>query len=341
VNRRIVLFFAFLPFFAQRVPAAEQPKLAATATQLGISFDRYTVSDAYGRTITFYLSPSPENNSDARLPIVLWVQGSGAQSLFRKNGNGINGGSQNLLRDEARGRARILAVEKAGVSFLDVARRPGGADGASEMFLREHTLDRWGEANAAALRGAWALSGIDASRTLVVGHSEGGIVAAWVAAKLPTVTHVASLAGGGPSQLFSFAEFRAQPNPEDKPGDANLRRQAVYEEWAKIRRDPDSITQFWLGHPYRRWSGFLSHSVTEFLLQSPAKIYLAQGDADKSVAPLSHHVLVAELLARGRDVTSEIITGADHGFNSVTQPESGGAPMRRVFGRVLRWFLIG
>ena len=52
---------------------------------------------------------------------------------------------------------------------------------------------------------------MDAARTLVIGHSEGGIVAAYVAAKLPKVTHVASLAGGGPTQLFDFVS-----NDEDK-----------------------------------------------------------------------------------------------------------------------------
>jgi pimeloyl-ACP methyl ester carboxylesterase len=327
----------FLLFIAVCEMAAQSPRLDADASQLGIRFDRYTVKDALERTITFYLSSVAPNDHDIR-PIILWVQGSGAQSLFSRQGNVIAGGSQNLLRDEAKGRARILVVEKPGVAFLDVARRPGGAEGASEEFLREHTLERWGEANVAALRGAWTLPGIDSERTLVMGHSEGGIVVAWVAAHLPTVTHAASLAGGGPTQLFSFAELRARTQPGDSPGDAEGRRQTVYEEWAKIQRDPDSITQLWQGHPYRRWSSFLRHSVSELLLRSKAKIYLVQGTADMSVYPPSHDVLFAELKGRGRDVTAEKIIDGDHGFNLPDQPKGGAAGMRAVFPRVLAWF---
>src|SRR5262249_54419891 len=143
-------------------------------------------------------------------------------------------------------------VEKPGVKFLDGPARPGSAEGASEEFLKEHTLARWAEANAAALRAAWTLPGIDATRTLVMGHSEGGIVAARVAAELPQITHVASLAGGGPTQLFDLAETRGQPRADDKLGDAERRVQEVYEEWAKVQKDAESISKFWMGHPYRR-----------------------------------------------------------------------------------------
>src|SRR5262249_55685248 len=203
--------------------------------------------------------------------VALFTAGSGCQSLFRKQGERITGSYQNLLFAEAKGRVRVLVVEKPGVKFLDAPVPPGNARGASEEFLKEHTLPRWAEANVAALRAAWTLPGIDPTRALVLGHSEGGIVAARVAAELPQVTHVASLAAGGPTQLFDLAEVRRRSQPNDKPGDAERRVREVYEEWSRIQKDPDSINKFWLGHPYRRWSSFLKHSVAEELLRPKAK----------------------------------------------------------------------
>jgi pimeloyl-ACP methyl ester carboxylesterase len=323
---------------ALRLPAAETPRLEASADQLGINFDRYTVADSFGRTITFYLSPPPRTEGTGKQPIALLVLGSGCQSIFKQQGDRIGGGYQNPLREEARGRARVLIVEKPGVKFLDTATRPGGAEGASEEFLREHTLERWGEANIAALRAAWTLPGVASTRTLLIGHSEGGITVAWVAAKLPQVTHVASLAGNGPTQLFDFVDQRGQSRPNDQPGDAARRVEAVYAEWAKIQRDPESITQFWLGHPYRRWSTFLKHSATELLLQTKARVFLAQGAADPSVSVKAYDVLEAELRARGRDVTAAKIEGADHGFNTPEMPKGRPDGMRTMFGRVLAWF---
>jgi pimeloyl-ACP methyl ester carboxylesterase len=307
-------------------------------TDLGIPYTRYTTVDSLGRRITFYLSKAPREKNGHDLPIVLFIQGSGCQSLFQKHGDRIGGGLQNLVLLEARKRARVLAVEKPGVSFLDVAKRPGSAEGASREFLEEHTLPRWAEANVAALRAAWGLHGVDRNETLVIGHSEGGIVAAMAAALEPKITHVAVLAGGGPSQLFDLAELRARPLSTDKPGDSFRRRESIYTEHAKILRDPGSITKSWLGHPYRRWSTFLSHSVTEELLKTKAALYLVQGTADTAVSITGFDVLVAELRARGRDFTFERIEGADHGFRTPEMPAGSPAGIQAVIGRVLTWF---
>src|SRR5205823_12330596 len=110
----------------------------------------------------------------------------------------ILGGWATTLFQAAQGRARVLVVEKPGVQFLDESPHAGMGEGCSEEFLREHTLPRWAEAVSASLEAARALPHTDPSRLLVVGHSEGAIVAARVAAENPHVTHVACLAGGGP-----------------------------------------------------------------------------------------------------------------------------------------------
>ncbi len=317
----------------------DRPQAKLDPTELGVPFQRYTTTDSLGRTITFYLSRAPGRNSDAKLPVTLIVQGSGCQSLFQKRGEQILGGQQNLLLNAAKGRVRVLAVEKPGVKFLDLAQRPGSAEGASEEFLTEHTLPRWAEANAAALRAAWTLPHIDRTRTLLIGHSEGGIVVARMAAEMPEITHVASLAGGGPNQLFSLAESRGLARPDDKPGDATKRMQAVYDGWAKVQKDPESITEFWLGHPHRRWSSFLATSVMAELSRSKARVFLVQGGRDTSVRPTAHEVLVAELRAADRDVVAERIEDADHGFRKADEAQGSPAGMQTVMERIVEWFL--
>jgi pimeloyl-ACP methyl ester carboxylesterase len=175
---------------------------------------------------------------------------------------------------------------------------------------------------------------------LVVGHSEGGIVAAHVAAADRQVTHVAVLAGGGPTQLFDLVELaRQRSRPNEPPGAATARVDQFYKDWMKVFADPDNPDKLWLGHPYRRWSSFLRTSTLEGLLQSEARVYLAQGTTDKAVAVAGFDLLRAELAARGRDVTSERLEGYDHSFRKAGEPASSIDGMRDLLGRVVDWYL--
>jgi pimeloyl-ACP methyl ester carboxylesterase len=319
---------------------AEPQQAPLNPTDLGVPFVRYTTKDVLDRTITFYVSVEPSENKKVRLPIVLFIQGSGCQPIFPRKGDGLSAGLPGLLLEQANGVVRVLVVEKPGVNLLDQPKRPGSAEEASEEFLTEHTLPRWTEANVAALRTTWTLPNVEPNLTLVMGHSEGGLVAARISTKLPQVTHVASLACGGPTQLFSLAELRALPRPDDVPGDAPKRRQAVYDEWARIQADPTSITRFWMGHPYRRWATFLPYSLTTELLRTKAKIYLAHGTNDKATPVTAFDVVRAELAVHKRDVKAERIEGANHSFRTKDMPQGSPDGFQALFGRVLAWFLI-
>jgi predicted esterase len=307
--------------------------LAATGARAdhleGTHFDRFTAKDPLGRTITYYLSPPTEKP----LPIALWVQGSGCDSQFVKLGEKLGARQQTLLFDAAGGRMRVMVVEKPGVEFLDRSPQPGTAAGCRAPFLVEHTLPRWSQAIEAALDDALSRPGVARTPLLVAGSSEGGIVAARVAAERP-VTHVAVLSGGGPSQLFDFVLFARAAS--ERGGSPASREQEVYDAWEKIRADPDSTTKSWKGHPYRRWSSFMASSTMENLMASRARIFLVHGDADKSVPVTSFDMLRAQLVSHGRDVTALRIEGAGH--NLETQPAKGyPTEFRDLLGKIVDW----
>ncbi len=292
----------------------------------GTPFHRYSTQDQLGRTITFYLSDSVTDHS---LPLAVFVQGSGCASLFHRQGERIMQGAFVLLLDAARGRARVLVVEKPGVQFLDKQADPGDARTCRPEFLAEHTLDRWTEAIVASIKAAHKMPGIDGSKTLVIGGSEGGVVAVHVSNVMPSVTHVASIAGGGPNHLFVLADFmrRNSLDPEVE----------VYGCWARILRDPDSTAEFCWGQPYRLWSSLLRTSLTQECLESRAALYLIHGTADEQSSITAFDVMRAELAAGQRKAVFERIEGANH---SLSRPnESPEAGLTAAFGRVIDWFV--
>ncbi len=293
----------------------------------GTPFHSYFTQDRLGRPIHFFLGG--EASASHAVPLVVWVQGTGCSSVFGHTGDRITQGPQILLHDAVRGRARVLAVDKPGVVFLDKQADAADSTTCRPEFLKEHTLDRWAEAIVSAIRAAYKLPGVDQSRTLVIGASEGGIVALRVSNALPTVTHVASLAGGGPVHLFDLAEFcrRKGLDPEKE----------VFECWQGIMRDPDSTAKFCWGHPHRALSSFMKTSLVQEALRSRAELYFAHGTADGQNFIAGFDVLRAELAGKGRAAVFDRIQGADHGMNQPSQSPPEG--LVKVLDRILVWFL--
>ena len=291
----------------------------------GTLFHRYSTADRFGRSITFYLSAG---SAEHAVPLAVFVQGTGCSSHFERQGDRILQGAQTLLNDAGRGRVRVLAVEKPGVQFLDVQPNASDAKTCRPEFLVEHTLDRWTEAIVASIGAAQGLPGIDRSRTLVVGGSEGGVVAVHVSNVLKSVTHVASIAGGGPNHLFVLADYVRQKNLDPEV--------EVYGCWSEMLRDPDSTTKFCWGQPYRLWSSLLKTSLLQECLQSRAALYLVHGTADQQSSIAGFDVLRAELAAKGRKAVFDRVEGADHSLTR--RGESPGDGLLAAYGRIIDWF---
>jgi erythromycin esterase len=307
-------------------------------TVQGMPFDRYTTRDKFDRTITFYLSP-PSTGTAEKTPVAVFVQGPGCASVFAQRDGKVDGGMQSVLLAASKGRCRVLVVEKPGVRFGVVPKNLGSAEEASAEFRREHTLSRWVEAVNAAVLATHRLEDVDWTRTLVVGYSEGGIVAAHVAVSNPLVSHVAVLAGGGPTQLFDLIELASQKQPTDRSqDDGQGRAGAIREGWAKVLADPDNADKFWLGHPHRRWSSFLKSSTAEALLSSRASVFAAHGSLDRTVPVSSFELLRSELLGRGRDLTALRLEGRDHGLRKTDDAPDDVRGVQEVFGRMVAWF---
>ncbi len=311
---------------------------------------RHFTTDELGRVIVFYVSEAavePAEPGAPKLPVIVYVQGSGSQSIFtrvERDGTIIAAasGGQGSVAQFAKGRAMVVIAEKPGVTFMERPERPGGAEGASKEFREEHTLERWCMAVRAAMKASLTLPRADATRVMVEGHSEGGLVACKVAADNPGVTHVATLAGGGATQLFDLIELARSGvmcGSKQRSGDECV--QWLLAQWDEVLKNPDSADEMFLGHPNRRWTTFLATSPAEELKRTRAKVFIGQGTEDKAVLPMSADVLYATLRAMGRDVTYSRVPG-DHAFMSPTPGDEKNvdpAGWDQMHSRVVEWFL--
>lgn len=323
--------------FAQELPSARYIGVSAHEQTEKFPYQRWFVRDKFDRRITFYLSKAVPGAAD-KLPLVVCIQGSGSQSIFLMHqGRIASGGPEAVVLRDFKRQVRVLVVEKPGVKFLVQPSRPGTAEEASVEYNREFSLSRWTEAVNAALRAALTQPGIDGSRVLVLGHSEGGQIACEVARVNPVVTHVAVMAGGGPTQLFDLIQLARSGHLYDPKATPEERVKTLLNDWRRVLKRPNATDQFFLGHAHLRWTSFLKSSPISAILKTKCKVFIAQGTADTNSLPASAEVLYSELLARGRKCVYARIEGGNHGF--MTPDDTKGEGWRKTHGRAITWFL--
>ncbi len=235
-------------------------------------YELYTDND----TVTFYLS---NTSQEGNLPLVVFVQGSGMNSLYTKKSNGetrAEYGHSTWLR-VARKKGRLLIVEKPGVNFMQM--------GDSKSFDRKFSLESWSKTITEAIKYVTEHEKIDKNKILIAGHSEGGVVASRVANLMKDrISNVAVLAGEGPPQLYSLYKFAEKGiffNTEEADMQTPEQRiKYLTGQWKEILADPDNTDRKFWGFTYLRWSSMLKTSVIDELSNYNGKILIVQGTSE-------------------------------------------------------------
>ncbi len=291
-----------------------------------------------GSTQIGFLAESAQP-SEAKRPLLVFVDGSGAHSQFFF-ANGQRGwGVFGALARKAADRFVVATSEKRGVTFGETGH--GAATQASREYAHHATFEDRVAETRRLLDVMLTQPIVDRSRVVLLGHSEGADVAAGVAAEDPRVTHVAFLSGGGPTQIFDLIVLRRKAMAAAGATPEQI-EQAVQELEADFRRifaDRDNEEKLFMGHAYRRWASFCSHPPVEALLRTKARLFLAHGSADDSVPIEAFDLLCAELIRAGRtDVDIRRYAGRGH---SLAPPGAarGGPPLADLFDDILNWAL--
>ncbi len=292
-----------------------------------------------GSTLTFFLG-NFNDGLNARKPLLIFLDGSGAQSHFIRVGDKLGYSIFGLIASHA-SVYHVAAAEKRGVEFAANSTR-GAAQGASAEYNRHATIqDRVADVRL-LLDALLAEPNVDASRVLLVGHSEGADVAAVAAAEDARITHVAFLSGGGPPQFFDFYVMRRKQMREQgaAPEQIEAAIAQLDDEIRAVLDDPGNEEKLWLGHAYKRWATFATTSAAEHLARTRARLFLAHGSEDTSVPIESFDYLVMELLRRGRrDFSVRRYPGCDHGYMKAGQ-EPSSSPFLAVLDEVLAWAAV-
>jgi hypothetical protein len=163
-------------FLALGVFASAQDRYRAVADQQvrGQPYTRYFTTDRFDRRI---VSTCPKDQATRCRWRSTCMVPAHSRISFRPAG-GSSGTTDTAPSRMCSAATRAWSSSKnPALLSLSPPARAGAVDEASRDFWREHTLERWSEAVSAALIAARSLPFIDQTKTLVLGHSEGGLVA--------------------------------------------------------------------------------------------------------------------------------------------------------------------
>ncbi len=155
--------------------------------------------------------------------------------------------------------------------------------------------------------------GVAPRAVVIVGASEGAVVAARIATEDKRITHLGLVGGGGGPVRENLRILSASTWYLHRPESG----------FADIAADPDNTEKEIWGQTYRYWSELLDIDIGKLLLSLDTPIVMAMGDTDRSVPLAPTRELQAKFVERGkRNFKLMIFPNANHRLEDVDNGKS-------------------
>ncbi len=201
------------------------------------------------------------------------------------------------------------ALTRAGIAVLRVDDRGIGKSTGDQI-----TFTSFDKADDVRTEVAWLRTqpGIDPKRIMLVGYSEGGLIAPMVAARDPSIAGLITLAGPGVSGMEVARYQVEQPILKDPRIPEADRKTEFTKQLADALKDLSMHER-----------SFLAIDPIPYARQVRCPALIIQGDADATVPVRSAQRIAAAMRAGGNsDVTVRIFSGVSHSL----LPDPGGLP---------------
>ena len=240
-----------------------------------------------GETAVYYSldvgAPAPDG------PLVFFVSGSGCATI-RHRLVGFFAPLQSYP-------VHVLALQKRGIE------PDSSGNECTDHFIENDYFERIVSDQRAFIDRQLAERAVPPRAVVLIGASEGSVVAAKIASSDNRITHLALIGSGGSTMKENLRMLAKSSwlysNVDDK--------------FKAISQDPGSFRKTVFGHSYRYWSSMLDIDLDKLLLPLRIPILVGMGEKDESVPSEMALILKRHFEEAGKDnLIVRIYPNADH-----------------------------
>jgi len=265
--------------------------------------------------IETYVTIRKEDEALCPKPVILLLQGSGANSVFAYKEDKIYKPFlfKELLKHNKEW--HIVCVEKRGVQLGDHV-NASGFKNCSQEFIKYYIKENRVSDINTVINYLHDHNISNKEELIIIGHSEGAMIAPSVAAINSKVTHIALFGFSATHGLLDFLisqRIQLESNKiDEKEFHENYDWLVSTFKDVYHNREPEREL---FGHTYKRWLSFSFEKSLDDLLRVEAPIFLGIGSSDRSAPPLGSDIVIEEFIKAGKDnLTYKNYLGFDHDF---------------------------
>lgn len=307
--RRIILIFWLLILCSSIYPEETIVHLSD-----GIFLYKIEIPRKDGSLIEAYISIAEDEDLCPK-PIIFLLHGSGGNSVFSFAGDKIYKPFLFKELQKHKKEWHIICIEKRGVKFGDNV-NTSGYENCSQGYIEHATKESRGNDVSTVIDYLNDHNIYNQKELVLIGHSEGSMVAPYVAAMNSKVTHVVLLGYSATHGLLDFLINHRRDLETSKISESEFLENYdwLINKFKDVHQHGDSLKELF-GHTYKRWNSYSFGVTLEDLMRVDIPIFLGIATSDRSAPAIGSDIVVAEFIKAGKsNLTWKNYIGFDHGF---------------------------
>ncbi len=284
-------------------------------------------------TITYYLKHYKEKPSN----LVVYIQGTDANPIFsygKSNGKTVISrwfGDDYKQLDTNYTYAIIPKPGMAGIYNDAEIVVPKAFYEKNHLDYRVHQVD-------VAIKDIIQKHLQEPTKIIVYGHSEGATIAAPLALKNKSITHLGFWSGNVLNNFYEFSLFNRIESLQGNVSDsvAHQRNMEILEWYGSVVENPNATEIDDFGYTNKRWSSY-ERAPIEYLLELAIPIYAQFASEDESTPIETAYLLPIQFMQkRKKNLTFEVCLGCNHSYQKEIKGENI-SQWADIFNKFIAW----